>query len=108
MASACGNSSAGGIALIVLAVRTRHEWEVDYHGHSVLFENGFLTSGRLMLDGEIVATGKVGRRGELSARIASGSSTGDRIVAMTDAGLLSLRCRILARSEESFTSTPAE
>lgn len=92
---------AGGIGLLIVAGRTKQQWEVEYCGHSVRFENSVFTSGCLMIDGKIVALGGIGMRTELSGRIPRGLGAGDRIVAMTWAGFLSFRCRLVVQRQIS-------
>jgi tRNA A-37 threonylcarbamoyl transferase component Bud32 len=94
----------GGFGLLVIAGRIRQQWEVDYLGHSVRFENSVYTSGLLMIDGKTMASGGIGPRTELSARITSGTGAGDRIVVMTYAGFLSFACQLFV---EPKASTPA-
>jgi tRNA A-37 threonylcarbamoyl transferase component Bud32 len=96
----------GGIAMLVMASRHRQQWEVDYLGHVIRFENGIYTSGRLMIDGNIVASGGVGFQTELSGRIPRGSGAGHRIVAKTHAGFRSFRCRLFA--EPTATTSAKE
>jgi predicted Ser/Thr protein kinase len=47
----------GGVAVLVAAGRLRQQWEIEYLGHSVRFENSVYTSGRLMIDGKCMASG---------------------------------------------------
>jgi tRNA A-37 threonylcarbamoyl transferase component Bud32 len=94
----------GGIAMLVMASRHRQQWEVDYLGHVIRFENGIYTSGRLMIDGNIVASGGVGFQTELSGRIPRGSGAGHRIVAKTHAGFRSFRCRLFAEPTASTSA----
>lgn len=86
----------GGIAMLFMASRHRQQWEVDYLGHVIRFENGIYTSGRLMIDGNIVASGGVGFHTELSGRIPRGSGAGHRIVVKTHAAIRFFRCQIFA------------
>ena len=94
----------GGVAAMVAAGRVRQQWEIDYLGHTVRFENSVYTSGRLTIDGKTMASGGVGFRTELSARIPRGTGAGDRIVVKTGAGFLSFRCRLFV---EPGASAPA-
>jgi predicted Ser/Thr protein kinase len=94
---------ASGVGALVAAGRIRQQWEIDYLGHSVRFENSVYTSGRLMIDGKTMASGGIGFRTELSARIPNGPGAGDRIVVKTHAGFLSFRCQLFV---EPKASTP--
>jgi hypothetical protein len=94
----------GGIAMMVAASRNRQQWEIEYLGHSLRFENSVYTSGRLIIDGKTMAAGGVGLSTKLSARIPRGLGEGDRIVVKTNAGLLSFRCRIFV--EPKAASAP--
>lgn len=91
----------GGIAMLVMATRHRQQWEVDYLDHVIRFENGIYTSGRLMIDGNVVASGGVGFHAEISGRIPRGSGAGHRIVAKTHAGFRSFRCQIFAETHST-------
>jgi|GEM_PF-943701 len=95
----------GGVAMLVMASRHRQQWEVDYRDHVIRFENGIYTSGRLMIDGSVVASGGVGFQTELSGRIPRGSGAGHRIVAKTHAGFRSFRCQLFA---EPNATAPAK
>ena len=97
----------GGIALMVAASRNRQQWEIDYLGHSLRFENSVYTSGRLIIDGKTMAAGGVGLSTELSARIPRGLGAGDRIVVKTNAGFLSFRCRIFVEPKVAAAPKPA-
>ena len=101
----------GGVGMMVAAGRVRQQWEIDYLGHNVRFENGVYTSGRLMIDGKTMASGGVGFRTELSARIPRGHGAGDQIVVKTSAGFLSFRCRLFVQSKASappLEASPAQ
>ncbi|MFL5328217.1 MAG: serine/threonine-protein kinase [Gemmataceae bacterium] len=95
---------AGGVGLLVVAGRIRQQWEVDYLGHIIRFENGVFTSGSLMIDGRVMASGGIGLWTELNARIPSGPGAGDRIVARTNAGLLSFRLRLFVQPAAAESS----
>ncbi len=92
--------------MLVMAFRHRQQWEVDYLGHVIRFENGIYTSGRLMIDGNIVASGGVGFQAELSGRIPRGAGVGHRIVAKTQAGFRFFRCQFFA--EPNTMAPPKE
>jgi hypothetical protein len=94
----------GGVAALVAAGRIRQKWEIDYLGHSVRFENSVYTSGRLMIDGKTMASGGIGFRTELSARIPSGPGAGDRIVVKTHAGFLSFHCQLFVEPKASASA----
>jgi predicted Ser/Thr protein kinase len=94
----------GGVVSLVAAGRIRQQWEIDYLGHSVRFENSVYTSGRLMIDAKTMASGGIGFRTELSARIPSGPGAGDRIVVKTHAGFLSFRCQLFVEPEASTSA----
>ena len=84
-----------GIPCMVFAGRIRQQWEFDYLGHSLRFENSVYTSGRLMIDGKTMAAGGVKWiNTEISARIPRGAGAGDRIIVKTNPDFLSFRCRI--------------
>jgi serine/threonine protein kinase len=85
----------GGAALVV-AARARQDWEVTYRGHRVRFRNSALFGERLFIDDKRVSRGGLGRRRELRGVIRHGDGAGDEIMALTDAGFLSYRCRIYA------------
>jgi tRNA A-37 threonylcarbamoyl transferase component Bud32 len=90
---------AGGAGLLVVAERTRQQWEVEYRGHDIRFENSVFTSGRLLIDGKTVASGGIGLWTELSGRLPEDHGARERIVARTRAGLFSYRCRLYVVSE---------
>jgi hypothetical protein len=92
----------GGVGALVAASRVRQQWEIDYLGHSVRFENSVYTSGRLMIDAKTMASGGVGFRTELSARIPNGPGAGDRILVKTRAGFLSFRCELFVEPKASI------
>jgi predicted Ser/Thr protein kinase len=94
-----------GVCGLVAAGRIRQQWEIDYLGHNIRFENSVYTSGRLMIDGKNMASGGIGFQTTLSARIPNGPGAGDRIVVKTQAGLLSFRCRLFVEPKASAAVT---
>ena len=85
--------AAGGF-LFVSGARTVQRWEVPYRSHRIRFENNPITGESLAIDGAVVARGGLGRTMRLEGAIASGEGAGDRIVATSNAGLATFRCRI--------------
>jgi hypothetical protein len=85
-----------GLGLVILGGFVRQRWEVSYRGHRVQFDNGMFTGERLFIDGRCVARGGFGYRMELRGTITDGDGAGDQIMALSEAGLLQFRCRIIA------------
>ena len=97
-----------GIPCMVFAGLIRQQWEIDYMGHSVRFENSVYTSGRLTIDGKTMASGGVKWiNTEISARIPRGAGTGDRIFVKTNPDFLSFRCRIFVEPKSATVPTAA-
>ncbi len=97
----------GGIAFLVMAGRIRQQWEIDYLGHSIRFENSVYTSGRLMIDGKTMAAGGVKWiNTEISARVPRGAGAGDRIFVKTNPDFLSFRCRIFVEPKSAAAAKP--
>ena len=94
-----------GVYFLIAAGRVRQQWEVDYLGHAIRFENSVFFSGSLKIDGNTVGSGGIGFRTELSGRIPRGSGAGHRIVAKTHAGFLSFRCQLFAEPNASTSAT---
>lgn len=91
---------ATGAALLALAATVRQRWEVDYKGHRVRFENSAVLAERLFLDEGLVARGGVGRMMEMRAPIRVGAGAGETIVALSEAGLTSVRLRLFVEGPE--------
>jgi uncharacterized protein YciI len=83
---------AAGLAVIVAAMAVRQRWEIQHRGHRIRFENHPWTSERLYVDDRVVARGGLGRVRVLEGRLPDGT----RIIATSNAGFLSFRCRIVA------------
>lgn len=92
-------ASAAGLLVLVAGVKQR--WEVEYRGHRVRFENSAVTAERLYLDGGLVARGGVGFKMELRAPIQVGEGAGETLVALVDAGLVTLRLRLFVEASET-------
>ena len=101
-------SLLGGVGLMIAAGRIRQQWKIDYLGHSIRFENSVYTSGRLMIDGKIMASGGIGPRTELSARIPSGPGAGDQIVVKTHALIRSFQCQIFVEAKSFTPANPVK
>jgi len=78
-------------------------WEVSYKGHRIRFQNHPLFGERLYLDDELVARGGLGIHKTLYGTLTRGEGAGERITAVSEAGLIEFRCRLLA---ESFAEHP--
>jgi len=98
---------AGGLALIGAAAAIRQKWAVTYKGHDVRFENNPLLGEKLFIDNTSSGKGKLGYRSEIRAVIASGEGAGDTVIARTEAGLLTLRCRITAEGPGGLVGVPS-
>lgn len=85
-----------GMIALVCGVRVKIRWEVPYKGHSIRFENDPLRGEKLFIDGEQVARGGLGVRFVLQGHIRDGEGAGDRIEAVSYAGLAVFRCQITA------------
>jgi serine/threonine protein kinase len=93
-----------GLILFLLAAATKQRWVVRYKGHRIRFENDHIRAEKLFLDDGLVARGGWGYRMELRAPIKVGEGAGDEIVALSEAGLFSFRCRITV--EEGGAAAP--
>jgi hypothetical protein len=85
-----------GLVSLLLAFFIKQRWTVPYKGHVIRFENDALRGERLFIDDDLVAKGGLGVRMVLQGSIKQGAGTGDRITAVSEAGLLRFRCRITA------------
>jgi formylglycine-generating enzyme required for sulfatase activity/predicted Ser/Thr protein kinase len=96
-----------GIPLMIFAGRIRQQWEFDYLGHSIRFENSVYTSGRLMIDGKTMAAGGIKWiHTEISARVPRGTGAGDRIIVKTNPDFLSFRCRVFVEPKAAAAPKP--
>jgi hypothetical protein len=87
---------AVGLVSILLAFFVKVRWTVTYKGHVIRFENDPFRGERLFMDDDLVAKGGLGVRMVLQDSIKQGAGTGDRITAVSEAGLFRFRCRITA------------
>jgi len=85
-----------GLIAIFCGLRVKIRWEVPYKGHIIRFENDGMVGEKLFIDGQQVARGGLGFRMVLAGQIKDGEGTGDRIEAVSYAGLLEFRCEITA------------
>jgi uncharacterized protein (TIGR03067 family) len=92
-----------GIAAVIasvffffLAALVKQRWSVDYHGHSVRFENSCMTGETLHIDDVLSARGGIGLPNEVRATIPNGEAAGDEIVVLAESGLVGFDCRIFA------------
>jgi len=85
-----------GLVSLLLAFFIKQRWTVPYKGHVIRFENDPLRGERLFIDDNLVAKGGLGVRMVLQDSIKQGAGTGDRITAVSEAGLFRFRCRITA------------
>ena len=83
---------AAGIVAIVAGLFPRQRWHVEYRGHRIRFENGPTTAEQLFVDDQLVGHGGFG----VERRMETTLLEGDRIVAISHAGLFSFGGRILA------------
>ncbi|HXT70567.1 MAG TPA: hypothetical protein VN700_12460 [Vicinamibacterales bacterium] len=97
---------AAGFALFVVAAVIKQRWTVTYEGHEVRYENNPFTGEKLFIDHQRAGKGKVGYRSEMRGVIAGGDGAGDTIIARTEAGLLTLHCRITALEPEATGGVP--
>jgi len=86
--------------LIVWATRRRIGWDVSYKGHQVRFENHPIFGERLILDDRRISRGALGFVKTLDGTIEQGEGAGDRIVSVSEAGLLRFTCRIVAIAKQ--------
>lgn len=98
---------AVGFALFVVAAVIKQKWTVTYKGHEVRYENNPFRGEKLFIDNQRAVKGKVGYRSEMRGVIAAGDGTGDTIIARTEAGLLTLHCRITALEAEAPGGVPS-
>lgn len=89
---------AGGLAMTLLASRIRQRWEVGHEGHRIRFENDPIFGEKLFIDDHLAARGGLGFSRRLEGDVQSGPAVGDRIVALSEAGFTSFRCRIEAHT----------
>ena len=89
---------AAGLALFVAASLIRQEWTVAYKGHVIRFVNNPMLGEKLFVDDTLAGKGKIGFKSETRAVIAGGAGAGDTVIVRTEAGLLTLRCRITAQA----------
>ena len=97
---------AGGLALFGVAAVIRQKWAVTYKGHEIRFENNPFLGEKLFIDNKIAGKGKVGYRSESRGVISAGDGVGDAVIASTEAGLLTLHCRITAQVPEAADAIP--
>src|SRR6187399_1763540 len=72
-------------------------WAVTYKSHEVRYENNPFLGEKLFIANQLAGKGKTGYRSEIRGVIPSGDGAGDAIVAITEAGLLTVHCRITAQ-----------
>ena len=97
---------ATGLALFGVAAVIKQKWAVTYRGHEVRFENNPFLGEKLFIDNQLAGKGKVGYRSESRGVIAAGDGAGDAIIARTEAGLLTVHCRIIAQAAEAADAIP--
>lgn len=101
-AGAIGGAAAGaGLLVMASGFAVRQKWTLDYKGHQIRFQNDPFRGERLFIDDRMLAKGGLGRRMVLLAVVPGGEGAGDRIVATSDAGFTSFRCRIVAEPSGS-------
>ncbi|MDH5235737.1 MAG: hypothetical protein OEW77_12330 [Gemmatimonadota bacterium] len=94
-------SALAGVALFVWGGRLLVRWEVPYKGHLIRFQNSVVFGERLYIDDDrFDDDADEGAEKVLRGTIAAGDGLGERIVASSAAGILSLRCRIQAESSD--------
>ena len=98
---------ACGLALFGAAATIKQKWAVTYRGHDVRYENSPLLGEKLLIDNKLVGKGKIGFRSETRGVIRSGNGAGDTIIARTEAGFFSFRCRITAQAAETAGAVPS-
>ena len=91
-----GMVAALGVVSLIVAFFVKLRWTVAYKGHTIRFENDPYRGERLFIDDDLVAKGGLGVRMVLQDSIKQGAGTGDRITAVSEAGLFRFRCRITA------------
>lgn len=87
-----------GLAATILGVRIKQRWDVDYRGHRIRFANSPTSGEKLFIDDRLAARGWLGLRMELNATILEGEAAGDELVALVEAGLLTFRLQLFART----------
>jgi hypothetical protein len=85
-----------GLMALLSGLQWKIHWEVPYKGHTIRFENHPLSGEKLLIDGEQAARGGLGVRMVLQGHIREGEGAGDRIEAVSHAGLMNFRCKITA------------
>ena len=99
---------AAGLGLFGAAAVTRQKWSVRYKGHEIRFENNPFLGEKLFIDKTLAAgRGKLGFRSETRGVIAAGDGIGDTVIARTDAGFLTFRCRITVEPAETADAIPS-
>ncbi len=98
---------AAGLALSGVAAAIQQQWTVTYKGHDVRFQNNPFLGEKLFIDNALAGKGKIGFRSETRAVVAAGSGAGDTIIVRTEAGLLTLRCRITALVPDASDGIPS-
>jgi hypothetical protein len=96
-----------GLALFGVAAFIRQKWAVTYKGHDVRYENNPFLGEKLFIDNKLVGKGKTGYRSEIRGVITTGDGAGDAIVARTEAGVLTMHCRITARAPAEADAIPS-
>jgi len=97
---------AAGLALFVVAALVKQQWALTYKGHEVRFENNPFLGEKLFIDGALAGKGKIGFKSETGAVISAGDGVGDTVIARTEAGLLTLRCRITVQVPDEAGAIP--
>lgn len=97
---------AAGLALFAAAAVIKQKWSVVYKGHDVTFENNPFLGEKLLIDNRLAGKGKLGFRSEARGVIPSGDGAGDVVIARSDAGLLTLRCRIAVEVKQAAMTVP--
>ena len=87
---------AAGFALFGVAAFVKQKWAIIYKGHDIRFENNPFLGEKLFIDGQLAGKGKIGYLSEIRGAISKGDGTGDTIVSRSEAGFLSVRCRMIA------------
>lgn len=83
------------VMLFVLAATSDQQWELEYQGHRIRYQNNPLRGERLFIDDKRAARGKFGYRTEMRATL---PNSGETLIVQSEAGLLRFRCHIFVEA----------
>src|SRR5262249_51496904 len=97
-----------GLGLIAVGGFERQQWEVQYKGRTIRFENSPFLGGRLNVDGMRIARGRPNWVPEVRGTIPAGPGAGDEVRALCETGLFTFRCRISVTGDGPAPAPPPE